>query len=98
MKLKQLRTSVLPLKLKSDGEIPTRKKDLQEVYDAWKWRKPPTFYSAIVREEEDATSGGLDREGMIENAAIDNNNNDGTHTVGNDIIEAMLEIGAVMEV
>ena len=78
--------------------MPTHKKDLQEIYFAWKGREPPVFYFAIVREDTDATNSGLEREGMSDNVVIDNNKDDGTHTVGNDLIEAMLELRAVMEV
>ena len=98
MKLKQLCTVFLPLKLKSDGAIPTRKKGLQEAYAVWKGREPPVFHSAIVREDKYATNSRLDREGMSENVAIDNNEDDGTHTVDKNIIKAMLEPGVVMEV
>ena len=98
MKLKQLHTVVLPLKLKSDGAMLTRKKDLQEAYVACKGRDLPVFHFAIVREDEDTKNGGLDREGMSDNITIGNNEDDGTQTVDNNIIKVMLELGAVMEV
>ena len=43
--------------------------------------EPPVFHFAIVREDEDATNGVLDREGMSDHVAIDNNEDDGTHIV-----------------
>jgi len=76
----------------------TRKKGLHEAYAAWKGQESPVFHFAIVREDEDATNGGLDREGTSGNVAIYNNENGGTHTVGNYFIEAMLELEAGMEV
>ena len=97
MKLKQLRTVVLPLKLKYDVTIPTQKMDLQEAYVAWKGRDPPVFYM-IVREYTDTTNGGLNRDGMSNNVAIGNNEDNGTHTIDSDTIEAILELGVVMEV
>ena len=43
MTIRELTTICKPLKLKSDGKMPTKKQQLMEAYIVWKNRPPPVF-------------------------------------------------------
>ena len=45
MTIRELTTICKPHKLKSDGKMPNKKKDLIEAWNAWKNRPPPVFES-----------------------------------------------------
>ena len=43
MTINELKTLLKPLKMKDDGQMPSKKKDLLACYEKWKNRTPPSF-------------------------------------------------------
>ena len=53
VKVAQLNVLLLSLKLKEDGAMPTRKKEILEAYKLWKQRAPPIFCEKIMQRGEE---------------------------------------------
>ena len=90
MKCAQLKILLLPLKLKEDGPMPTRKKEMMEAYEVWKHRDPPVFYETtdvVLREEENNRVEDTDANDVAELTNVDK-----------DVLEAMTTLGAVSHV
>ena len=90
MKCGQLKILLLPLKLKEDGAMPTRKKEMMEAYEVWKHRAPPVFYEAtdvVLREEENNNIEDTDVSDVAELTNVDDN-----------VLEEMMTLGAVTHV
>ena len=90
MKCAQLKILLLPLKLKEDGPILTRKKDMLEAYEKWNKRACPVFYEpndVVLREEENDRVEDTDVNDVAELTNVDS-----------DVLETMMTLGAVTHV
>ena len=90
MKCAQLHILLLPLKLKEDGPMPTRKKDILEAYEKWSKRACPLFYEpndVVLRKEENNRVEDTDANDVAESTDVDK-----------DVLEAMMTLGAVTHV